>query len=88
VDVEKPTGKDRPNADDGARDRPDPRAENDSLGTDGDVVRFSQPGRDITLSCPGCRKAPGVGEKFALSGPTKGPLREFVQRLFGSLILI
>jgi len=54
---------------------------NDSLGTDGDVVRFSPPGRDITLSCPGCGKAPGVGEKFALSGPTKGPLREFVQEI-------
>ena len=25
VDVEKPTGEDRPNADDGARDRPDPQ---------------------------------------------------------------
>ncbi|CAG2172136.1 unnamed protein product, partial [Oppiella nova] len=45
VDVEKPTGEDRPNADDGARDRPDPRAENDSLGTDGDEVRFSLTGK-------------------------------------------
>jgi hypothetical protein len=45
VDVEKPTGEDRPNADDGARDRPDPRAENDSLGTDGDEVRFSLTGQ-------------------------------------------
>ena len=64
MDVEKPTGEDRPNADDGARDRPDPRAENDMLGADGDVVRFSPPGRDNTLSCPGCGKAPGMGSGF------------------------
>ena len=77
VDVEKPTGEDRPNADDGARDRPDPRAENDSLGTEADVVPFSPPGRDITLSCPGCGKAPGVGRSL----PYQGPLREFVQEI-------
>ena len=79
VDAEQFTGDDRLTADVGSRGRPDPRAGNDFTVEEGGEVTFSQPGRDDNLSCPGCGKSPGKGEGFALSGPSKGRLRKFVQ---------
>ena len=80
VDVEKPTGEDRPNADDGARDRPDPRAENEfGDGRRCGAIFAAGTGHYSILSR--MRISTWCGEWFALSGPTKGPLREFVQEI-------
>ena len=73
------TGEGRQYADDQSHPRPDPRAEDDFSGSEMDEVEFSQPGQERRLSCPGCGNAAGRGAAFALAGPSKARMREFVE---------